>query len=134
MKPSTHASSNHVATPPRAKRKCLELEPSSLSEQEQIALAIGNSLREINSNGGNRSEHSYGEDDDDNDDENSDAFDPSSDDEFSNQSYKSNTLSSKDQQVTSAVDDKRDNEEEEQKVVTNTPESYESHLGDESGE
>lgn len=130
---SSQNSSNQqgLLSSPQSKKK--RLEPSSLSEQEQIALAIGNSLREVMA-GKNKDSDSFGEDDEDGDSD----FE-NYDDESSNQSFV------KSQTSQNAFDTKLHvvreiNEAECEPMKTNdiastikTIERYESYLGDDNG-
>lgn len=117
--------------PPNAKRK--RVEPSSLSEQEQIALAIGNSLREISAGNDDNQEIDSSADDGDDDESDYENFD----DESSSQSFAKGPLS----QATS--DHSNSNTASRSEVVecdtniiestTDITESYESYLGDANG-
>lgn len=159
---STATTNNHVTSSPCAKRK--RVEPSSLSEQEQIELAIAHSLKEVSSaEDGNKSD-SFEEPSSD------DGFD--FDDDTSNQSFvksqtsqtvseKSNTFDNKmasgvatasvstvtttTNTTTSADDlndadadaDDSDSKEFDAKLAepcVSTVETYDNYLGDESDE
>lgn len=114
-------------SPVKNKRRKVAMEPSSLSEQEQIALAIGNSLREVGSNGGNGGADGSGDeaseisDDDDDGD-----FDFGySDDERSTQSS-----AAKEPQSQPKVDEIAIDEPSKTTAVADT---YERYLGDDNG-
>lgn len=127
---SSPDSNNHQASPQPKKKR---LEPSSLSEQEQIALAIGNSLREVTA-GEDKDNDSFGEDDEDGDSD----FE-NYDDESSNQSYvKSQTSQNAFDTKLHVVSENNEAECEPPKAndvasTANTIETYESYLGDENG-
>lgn len=129
---TTPNANNHATTSPCSKRK--RLEPSSLTEQEQIALAIGNSLREVNSTEADKSENSFGEEDD------SDSDFDNFDDESSNQSYvKSQTSQAVSEHSNSIAEHKIESNEcnecdtNDIESTSNAIESFEHYLGDESG-
>lgn len=132
---TTPNTNNHATTSPCCKRK--RLEPSSLTEQEQIALAIGNSLREVNSTEADKSENSFGEEDDSESD-----FD-NFDDESSNQSYvKSQTSQAVSEHSNSIAEHKIESNEcnecnecdtNDIESTSNAIETFENYLGDESG-
>lgn len=120
-KPSSSTNSSALEGP-SVKRK--RVEPSSLSEQEQIALAIANSVREINDD--NNDESSLDEDDSD--------FE-NFDDESSSQSFAKTPTSL----VTSAVANSNNGVKSEvvecdtNNIGSTTDESYEDYLGDDNG-
>lgn len=114
-------------SPVKSKRRKIAMEPSSLSEQEQIALAIGNSLREVGSNGGNGGADGSGDDASDLTDEDDDAdfdFGSYSDDERSTQSSAAKEPHSL---------HKVENIVEEKSKLTTAADTYECYLGDENG-
>lgn len=114
-------------SPFKFKRRKLGVEPSSLSEQEQIALAIGNSLREVVSKGGGAGTGESGDDASDVSDEDDDAdFDIGSysDDERSTQSSVA-----KEPQSQAKVEDVFEGKS---KPVTGAI-TYECYLGNENG-
>lgn len=103
------------------------MEPSSLSEQEQIALAIGNSLREVGSNGGNGGADGSNDEASDLTDEDDDAdfdFGSYSDDERSTQSSAAKEPHSL---------PKVENVVEEKSKSSTAADTYECYLGDENG-
>ncbi|XP_031634968.1 uncharacterized protein LOC116348194, partial [Contarinia nasturtii] len=75
---TTNSTKNHATASPNPKRK--RLEPSSLTEQEQIELAIAHSLREVNATKDDNKSDSFGE-------PSSDEVDFDFDDESSNKSF-----------------------------------------------
>lgn len=114
-------------SPAKSKRRKLAMEPSSLSEQEQIALAIGNSLREVVSNGGGTGTGESGDDASDVSDEDDDAdfdFGSYSDDERSTQSSVAKEPRSQNK-VEDVVEDKSN--------PATDADTYECYLGDENG-
>lgn len=130
---STQDSNNHqsLLASPQPKRK--RLEPSSLSEQEQIALAIGNSLREVTAEE-DKDNDSFGEDDEDGDSDFGNY-----DDESSNQSFvKSQTSQNAFDTKLHVVSENNEAECEPPKAndiasTIKTIETYESYLGDANG-
>lgn len=130
---SSQDSNNHqsLLSSPQPKKK--RLEPSSLSEQEQIALAIGNSLREVTA-GEDKDNDSFGEDDEDGDSD----FE-NYDDESSNQSFvKSQTSQNAFDTKLHVVSENNEAECEPPKVndivsTTKSIETYEHYLGDVNG-
>lgn len=121
--------SNSHSEVPSAKRK--RMEPSSLSEQEQIALAISNSLRAASNDDDNHDDDSL-----DNVDEDSDYED--FDDESSSQSFAKGPSS----QATSEHSNSNIGASKSEIVecdtnnigsTTDIADSYENYLGDESG-
>lgn len=129
---SSQESNIHLTTSPRVKRK--RLEPSTLSEQEQIALAIGNSLREVNS-AEDKSDSCGDNDDDDDDDSDFDNYD----DESSNQSFvKSHTFKniiekSRSSENFSILESEINKNGIATETTENSIDSYENYLGDKSG-
>lgn len=112
-------------SPVKIKRRKLAIEPSSLSEQEQIALAIGNSLREVVSNSGDagQSGDDVSEISDEDDDVDFD-FGSYSDDERSTHSSVA-----KEPQSQPIADDVVENKSK----PTDDADTYECYLGDENG-
>lgn len=112
-------------SPVKCKRRKLAMEPSSLSEQEQIALAIGNSLREVVSNSGDAGQS--GDDVSEISDEDDDAdfdFGSYSDDERSTHSSVAKEPQS--QPIAEDVVEKKC------KPIADA-DTYECYLGDENG-
>ncbi|XP_055309682.1 UBX domain-containing protein 7 isoform X2 [Sitodiplosis mosellana] len=129
IKPS-NSTNNHATASPCAKRK--RLEPSSLTEQEQIEIAIAHSLREVSAAEDDNKSESFGEPSDESD------FD--FDDESSNQSYvksqTSQTVSEKsntfDNKITEPDCDSKVDEPIASTTKAETVETYDNYLGDES--
>lgn len=101
------------------------MEPSSLSEQEQIALAIGNSLREVATNGGGAG---------DSGDDASDITDDDDDVEFDFGSYSDDERSTHSSVAKEPHSQPKVEEvvEENGKPVDGA-DTYESYLGNENG-
>lgn len=114
-------------SPVKNKRRKMAMEPSSLSEQEQIALAIGNSLREIRSNGAGGGGVSGDDASDLTDDEEDADFDFGS---YSDDERSTNSSMAKDSQSQAKVDEGAD---EKCKPTTNEANTHECYLGDENG-
>lgn len=108
------------------KRRKLDLEPSSLSEQEQIELAMRNSLREIESNGNLKNSYT---DDDDDDEEDDDGDVDEFDDDFT-EDERSNLEAAKEAQL--KIND-TNADVECAKVPDETKETYTTFLGDDNG-
>lgn len=111
------------------------MEPSTLSEQQQIALAISNSLKEIASNGGaDKSDSSDIDDDDDVDDDDGVEDDVDDDNDEDNVEFDEDTTgnnSDTERVVSIEKTSKSVNLVAEIKVLKET---YETHLGSESGQ
>lgn len=115
---------------PSAKRK--RVEPSSLSEQEQIALAIGNSLRDMDT-----------DDDDNHDDDSLDNVDEDSDyEDFDDESSSQSFAKAPSSQATSEHSNSNIGGAKSEIVecdtnnigsTTDIADSYENYLGDETG-
>lgn len=116
---------------PNAKRK--RVEPSSLSEQEQIALAIGNSLREMSTANDDNQEIDSSADDDDDDASDYENFD----DESSSQSFAKGPLSQTvSEHSNSNAASRSEIVECDTNIIESTSditESYENYLGDQNG-
>lgn len=113
--------------PVKNKRRKLSMEPSSLSEQEQIALAIGNSLREVGSNGRDGGAGESGDDASYLSEEDDDAdfdFGSYSDDERSTHSSVAKEAQSQ-PKVENVVDEKCE--------PSADADTYECYLGNENG-
>lgn len=129
---TSNSTNNHATSSPNAKRK--RLEPSSLTEQEQIEIAIAHSLREVNAAEDDNKSDSFGEPSDESD------FD--FDDESSNQSYvKSQTSQTVSEKSSNTFDNKLAEPDCDSKVdepiasttKVETVDTYDNYLGDESG-
>lgn len=134
------------SSPIKTKKRRLVIEPSSLSEQEQIELAIGRSLQESATNASSssrtkNSDNSDADDDDEDDDnededdedenenENENSFDDSSLDENVAQSNEKETLEEPEQDMPTL----ETNTEVIEQQVTNSTASYDNYLGAPSG-
>ncbi|XP_031631535.1 UBX domain-containing protein 7-like [Contarinia nasturtii] len=126
---TTNSTNNHATASPNPKRK--RLEPSSLTEQEQIELAIAHSLREVNAAEDDNKSDSFGE-------PSSDESDFDFDDESSNQSYVKSQTSQTVSEKSNTFDNKIAEQECDSKVGEATPstapniETYDNYLGDEN--
>lgn len=115
------------------------IEPSSLSEQEQIELAIGRSLQEAtNSNCSNKTKNSDSDADDDEEDDNDDDEDEVNTFDYS--SSEENITQSNEKLVEPATDKANQdmpiiemNTETTEEPVTNSSNTYDNYLGLESG-
>lgn len=149
-----------LPSPIKNKKRRLVIEPSSLSEQEQIELAIGRSLQEIAANSNNstktkNSDNSDGEDDEDNEDDEDDDDNENEDDAedadceddddeddvnaFDDSSYEGNVTQSN-EKVTFKTPANQDmpmlestKEATEEQVINSTNSSYDNYLGSQNG-
>lgn len=134
-KSSNNASSS---SPQKSKKRKLDIEPSSLSEQEQIELAMRNSLIEIDSGSNSKNNYSNDEENDDDDEEDDADDDENEFDDFDDDddNVKVNEQSNLDD-IKEAIQLSKVNEVnaevESAKIPDEIEETYTSYLGPDDG-